>query len=199
MPRRTQSPDVGCNHMATILKFISAFFILTIISCQPNKTGNVNNNTTEKLVIEEDIISKFQWTQLADTTKLKVFYLQLNFLNFPDDNYVGKNILDFKDSISTTALALTNKQRLELYKVVTDTSNFSEGDCGTFHLNAGFIVLDNRKVCSTIDIGCAFNQWNFNPEIPNSNHTSFNEKGLKNIEKLLDDINLKSKKWYDLK
>ena len=150
-----------------------------------------------KFILNENSMSNFKWTQLADTTKLQVCYLQLNFLNFPNDNFIGKNVLDFKDSISTTSLILTNKQRLELFKLITDISNYSEGDCGTFHLNAGFILLDNRKVCSSIDIGCAFNQWNFNPEIPNSKHTSFNEKGFKDMEKLLDDINLKSKKWQN--
>jgi hypothetical protein len=185
--------------MATLFKFISAFFILTITSCQSNNGGKATYNQAEIFLVDENIISKFQWPQLADTTKLKVCYLQINFLNFPDDNYTGKNILDFKDSISTTSLILTNQQRLELFKLVTDTSNYSEGDCGTFHLNAGFILFDNRKICSTIDIGCAFNQWNFTPEIPNSKHTSFNEKGFKNMEKLLDDINLNSQKWQSIK
>ena len=166
--------------MKTLLKNIINILILTTFSCQSTTTG---------YVVNKNKISKFNWIQISDTSKLKVCYLQLNFLNFPDDNYMGKSILDFTDSISTASWILTNKQRIDLFKLVSDTSNYSEGDCGTFHLNAGFILLDSNNVCATIDIGCGFNQWNFNPEIPNSKHTSFNEEGFKKMEKLLDDIN----------
>jgi len=166
-----------------------------MFSCQPNPNKSSSNKEQEKFIIDDNAISKFQWTQLADSTKLKVCYLQFNFLNFPDDNFIGKNILSFKDSISNIFFVLSNKQRLDLLNLVSDTSNYSEGDCGTFHLNAGFIILDNKNIVATIDIGCGFNQWNFNPEIPNSKHTSFNENGFKNMEKLLDDINLNRKNF----
>ena len=85
---------------------------------------------------------------------------------------------------------LTNKQEYQLYELINDKTNFSNGDCGTFHLNAGFFVFENDKICGTINIGCGYNQWNFSSENLNAKWGSFNEKGFKKIEELLDNIHL---------
>jgi hypothetical protein len=136
----------------------------------------------------------FNWAQLKDTTKYNIHYLQLNFLNYPDDTTIGQNILKFKDSISKKPFYLTGGQEYQLYQLINDTTNFSEGECGTFHLNAGILVFDKDKICGTISIGCGYNQWNFSSENSNAKYGLFSDKGFKKMEKLLDDINLSNKK-----
>lgn len=120
--------------------------------------------------------------------------MQLNFLNFPNDSTVGQDILKFADSISNKSFLLLGRQEYQLYQLINDTTNFSEGDCGTFHLNAGILVFDKDKICGTINIGCGYNQWNFSSKNLNSKYGAFNERGFNKMQQLLDDINLNNKK-----
>jgi len=177
--------------MAKIKTFIAIIFSTTFAACLNN-----TKKTSNKIVLSVDSVSlkNFKWTDLLDTSKTKVYYLQLNFLNFPDDNFIGKDIIDFKDSIPNNSFLLDSRQRQELLELISDSSNFSGGDCGTFHLNSGIVVAHKDKINATINIGCGFNQWNFSPENPVSKYGSFNEKGFKQMEKLLDNINLTNQK-----
>ena len=134
-------------------------------------------------------LSVFNWTKLKDTAKYNIRYLQLNFLNLPDDSTVGQDILKFIDSVGNKSFLLTRRQEYQLYQLINDTANFSEGDCGTFHLNAGFLVFDKEKICGTINIGCAYNQWNFSSENLNAKYGAFNERGFSKMQRLLDNIN----------
>lgn len=142
------------------------------------------------LSIDEEAIRKYKWTYLSDTTQGEVYYLQLNFFKSPEENYVGAKILNYLDSVNNIFLLLNNQQRTQLAKIIIDSTNFSEGDCGTFHLNAGFIVVSDKKITATIDVGCAYNQWNFSPQNSHSKYGVLNEKGFREMEKLLDNINL---------
>jgi hypothetical protein len=133
------------------------------------------------------------WRTLSDTTKYSATYIQLNFINHPTDETIGKDIIDLQDEKGGKKMKLTNKQEFNLYKLVTDTTNFSEGDCGTFQLNAGFIIYQDDKAVGKINVGCGYNQWNFFPENNQSKWGGLNEKGFRKMEKLLDDINLTNK------
>ena len=136
----------------------------------------------------------FKWTQLKDTNKYNIRYLQLNFSTLPDDSTLEQDILKFNDPISHKSFLLSGKQKYQLYQLINDISNFSEGDCGTFHLNAGILVFDIDKICGAINIGCGYNQWNFSSENLNAKYGAFNERGFKRMQQLLDDINLNNNK-----
>lgn len=157
-----------------------------------NSCNNNVSNTDKKLNVntDEDAIGNYKWTYLSDTLKGEVYYLQLNFFNSPEGNNVGTKILNHLDSANKSLLILNNQQRIQLAKIILDSTNFSEGECGTFQLNAGFIVVANKKITATIDIGCAYSQWNFMPENASSKYGTLSEKGFKKIQQLLDNINL---------
>lgn len=133
------------------------------------------------------------WQALSDTTKYSATYVQLNFINYPTDETIGKDIIDLKDDKGGKKMKLTNKQEFNLFKLVTDSTKFSEGDCGTFQLNAGFIIYQDDKAVGKINVGCGYNQWNFFPDNNQSKWGGLNEKGFSEMEKLLDDINLTNK------
>ena len=180
------------NHK-NIIYFGFVLSLLTLSSCKKTNTKILEYKSEWK--IDKAEIEKYKWAELTDTIQFQVYYLQFNYLNFPDDNYVGKEIIDFKDSIKTKSFLINKQLRIELLKLVSDTTNFSEGDCGTFHLNGGFIIADKDRIKATIDIGCGFNQWFFNPQNISSKYGSFNDKGFEEMERLLDKINLlKNKK-----
>jgi hypothetical protein len=176
----------------------ASIILLTIIaysalfSCKENDRKSTQNTNT-KWTVDTAEINKYKWSDLIDTVS-KVYYIQLNFLNFPDDNYIGKSITDFADSININSHLLDLRQREELLKLVTDTSNFSEGDCGTFHLNAGFIIVEKRNIKASVDIGCGYNQWKFNPFNDKCKYGAFNQNGFRKLETFLDEINSKKPK-----
>ena len=186
----------------TILKLILSLAVLTCISCsQPsgkkplaNIEDSIPHRKLNNYQVDTSKLLTFKWTRLKDTTKYNIRYLQLNFSSFPNDSAVGQDILKFTDTISNKSFLLSGRQKYQLYQLINDTSNFSEGDCGTFHLNAGILVFDKENICGTINIGCGYNQWNFSSDNLNAKYGAFNERGFMKMQKLLDDINLSNKK-----
>jgi hypothetical protein len=85
---------------------------------------------------------------------------------------------------------LTGRQKQQLFKLVNDSTNFSNGECGTFFLNAGFLIDYKKVKAGKINIGCGFNQWNFEPENKAAKYGGLSKKGFKNMERLIDEINL---------
>jgi hypothetical protein len=134
------------------------------------------------------------WQTLSDTTKYSVTYIQLNLSNQLADDTFGKDILALQNNKEAKKMNLTNKQEFNLFKFITNTTNFSESDCGTFHINAGFIIYQDDKFVGKINIGCGYNQWNFQPENYKSRSGGLSKNGFTEMEKLLDDINLSNKK-----
>jgi hypothetical protein len=201
IPQQRQALPVSCNHMTT-RQLILSLTIFTCISCShpSDKTNSTDikdptaDQNLNSYQVDTTKLSIFDWTQLKDTTKYNIRYLQLNFFNVPDDSTVGQNILKFTDSINNKSFLLTGRQEYQLYQLINDATNFSEGDCGTFYLNAGILVFDKDKICGTINIGCGYNQWNFSSENLNAKYGAFNERGFSKMQQLLDDINLSSKK-----
>ena len=165
---------------------------LTAIFCTSLVLG-ISCNSTTRPVDKDTNKLNFNWQALSDTTKYTVTYIQLNFSNYPTDDTIEKDIFDLQDHKDGKKMKLTNKQEFHLSKLVTDTTNFSEGDCGTFHVNAGFIVYQDDKSVGKINVGCGYNQWNFQPENYQTKWGGLNDKGFSEMEKLLDDINLTNK------
>lgn len=176
---QTQQTTMKIKHLTTIV-FTSLFLG---IGC--NSTTKTVDNQANKL--------DFNWQMLSDTTKYSVKYIQLNFINYPTDETIGIDIYDLQDHKDGKKMELTNKQELNLFNLITDTTNFSEGDCGTFLLNAGFLIYQDDKSVGKINVGCGYNQWNFKPDNYQSKWGGLNDKGFREMEKLLDDINLTNK------
>lgn len=182
--------------LSRLLFFTGTIFFLSCNNVSQKRTPKATNKTDtviKSLSIAKDRLplQRFNWTELSNTDRFEIRYLQLNFLSFPTNEMIGNSIIRFADSLNTKSVLLTNEQVLDLFNLINEKSNFSEGDCGTFHLNAGFFVLLKGKICATIDIGCNYAQWNFSSENPNSKFGFLNEAGVKKMTSLLDDINLK--------
>lgn len=150
-------------------------------------------STHQTYTVDTNQLPFFNWRDIKNTQEYSIRYLQLNFFTFPSIETTHHTILQYEDSINKKTLLLTTKQQYQLYQLICDKRNFSSGDCGTFHLNAGFFVIKKRKICATINIGCGYNQWNFSPENSHSMSGALNRKGFKKMEILLDNINLNIK------
>jgi|GEM_PF-3221448 len=160
-------------------------FVSLVLGISCNSTKMIMDTATDNHTLN--------WQTLSDTTKYSATYIQLNFDQFPMEETVGNDILDFQDGKGGKKMKLTNQQEFNLYKLVTDSTHFSEGDCGTFHLNAGFIIYQGEKIVGKINVGCGYGQWNFFPHNNQSKWGALNEKGFRAMEKLLDEINLTNK------
>ena len=133
------------------LSILSVTSLVLTISCY----SAINSRTG----IQDNSSVYLDWRTLSDTTKYSATYIQLNSTNAPTDETIGKDILNFQNEKRSKKRKLTNKQELALFRLVTDAANFSEGDCGTFQLNAGFIIYQGNKSIGEINIGCGYNQW----------------------------------------
>ncbi len=129
------------------------------------------------------------WEALADTARYSVEYIQLPFHDEPTKEMIGGNILAFQDYPKAKKLQLTNQQERMLCQFVTDTTHFSEGQCGTFQLDAGFIIHANRQVVGIINVGCGYNQWLFEPENSHADQRSLSARGFGKMTVLLDALN----------
>jgi hypothetical protein len=129
------------------------------------------------------------WTAL-NSKQYTVRYYQHNFNNFPTDSTAHLRVVDFADSPDLMTLDSTDVA--SLVHLISDSTNFSDGDCGTFALNAGFIVFNNDETINgIIEVGCGFNQWEFEPFNPNCKWGGLNEKGFRLMSDMLDEINIK--------
>lgn len=124
------------------LKLIPGLAILICSSCF--HPGNDNDPVDGKELIahsyyqiDNSQLSTFKWTQLADTSKYDIRYLQLNFSNFPEDSTIGRDILNTANTNRDSSFLLTGIQEYELYQLINDSTNFSEGDCGTLSSECG--------------------------------------------------------------
>lgn len=177
--QKTRQTTMKIKHLTAI------FFTSLVLGISCNSTTKIADKNTNKL--------DFNWQALSDTAKYSVTYIQLNFINYPTDETIGKDIFDIQDYKDGKKMKLTNKQEFNLFKLVTDTTDFSEGECGTFQLNAGFIIYQGDKSVGKINVGCGYSQWNFQPDNYQSKWGVLNDKGFSKMEKLLDDINLTNK------
>ena len=131
------------------------------------------------------------WTNQSRLHKLDILYVQLNFSPFSDEDIMGKSIEEFTFENNIYALPPTNKS--QLIEIISDSSNFSTGECGTFALNAGFLFLENDTIKGIIEMGCGCSHWGFEPWNKNARDGSLSDSGFEKMTELLDDIHLKTK------
>ncbi len=132
------------------------------------------------------------WVEFEKNLNLDIKYIQLNFNPFLDEEIMGKSIEDlmFKDSVYT--LDKIDKERLS--SIISDSVNFTYGECGTFALNAGFVFIENDTIKGTIQLGCGYADWGFEPGNINSLDGSLSDIGFEKMTTMLDDINKKMNK-----
>ena len=131
------------------------------------------------------------WTAL-NSKQYTIKYFQHNFNNFPTDTTMYLSAADFAESPNLATLDSVDVA--SLVRLISDSTNFSEGDCGTFALNAGIIVFREETIAGLISIGCGYNQWEFKPFNPNCKWGGLNRKGFKQMSDMLDSINAKNEK-----
>lgn len=148
---------------------------------------------TNNLTVDTIRLKNFSWVLLSDTTKYRVCYLQLKSWDNPNIQAGQENILKYKDSIFEKGIWLTSENQIDLSKFINDSINFSDGTCGTFSLDAGFYVVSDKTICSTIDIGCSFNQWLFSSENSLVKGGSLSTPGFTKMTNILDKIYLTKK------
>lgn len=151
-------------------------YLITLITAGCSSPDRSDENRAD--------VQPFEWSALA-SVEASIRYVQLNFDQFPTDRTIEPDPLEHLDS----AMTLTAAQVEQLQALVTDSSNFSEGDCGTFHLNAAIVVARRDSAVGIIRIGCGYNQWNFQPANPMSKWGGLNDRGFAAMQALLDDVN----------
>jgi hypothetical protein len=150
------------------------FFLATLISCSKYKQ-------------ELDL----DWKRM-NSNEYTVKYFQHSFNNFPTDSTMFLKVADFAES--PDLVTLDSIDVATLVQLVTDSTNYSDGDCGTFALNAGIIVFKDDKIKGVISIGCGFNQWQFEPFNADAKWGGLNEKGFQKMSDMLDAVYFKNKK-----
>src|SRR5688572_3580425 len=91
------------------------------------------------------------WKRM-NSNEYTVKYFQHNFNKFPTDRTMSLKVVDFAES--PNLVTLDSIDVATLIQLVSDSTNYSESDCGTFALNAGIIVFKNDKIKGLISIGC---------------------------------------------
>lgn len=132
----------------------------------------------------------FSWKQLSDTVNYRVAYIYWDEGTYADKGTLGKDILDFATESKSKKTELTGKQQLKLVKLVTTTINFSGTPCAAFDLNSGFIIYKGASVVGKINVGCAYNQWNFTPANALAKQGAFGKKGIKLMKSFVDGITI---------
>ena len=168
----------------SFINILTVLSLILLFGCNQNSDSSKQDRKAfkEKLDIE--------WINLS-TAGYTVKYIQLDFKNYPSEEMMEANLLDNVNS--DNVMVLTQDQIIKLARLVTDSSNFSNGECGTFHLNAGFVIEKEAFVRGIITIGCGFNQWEFQPDNTFSKFGALNDDGFDIMTKLLDEINLENK------
>lgn len=143
----------------------------------------------EKIEMSKNI--EIDWPKQNSVSEYDIIYVQLNFNPFLDEEFMGKGIEELMYKDSTYSLDPTDKFRLT--EIISDSLNFSKGECGTFALNAGFIFTRNDTIKGIIEMGCGYSDWGFQPMNKNSMDGSLSDLGFEKMTKMLDEINLKMK------
>ncbi len=139
--------------------------------------------------LELPLKTDIHWTSSNQFSEYDIRYIQLNFDPFINEEIMGRGIeeLMFKDSMYT--LDLIDKNRLS--KMISDSLNFSRGECGTFALNAGFVFIKNDTIRGIIEMGCGCYDWGFEPGSNFSQDGSLSDQGFEAMTIMLDSINYK--------
>ncbi len=134
---------------------------------------------------------EINWSERDKILEYEVNYIQLNFNPFIDKDIMGKGIEELMYKDSTYPLDQIDKAKL--FDIISDSLNFSYGECGTFALNAGFVFIKNDTIRGIIKMGCGYYQWGFEPWNKNALDGSLSDSGFEKMIKIVDGINLKKK------
>lgn len=114
------------------------------------------------------------WAAITDSN-IQVYYHQFNMLHYPTEEWMTESSIPAPPV--ETMHRLPHRQRQLLDQLINDSTNFSEGDCGTFHLNAVILAVQHDTLRGLIDLGCGFHQLYFKPRNSQSKWGSLNRKG----------------------
>lgn len=161
--------------------------VLTILSFAI--VGCSSNGTPASSPIGKE--ASINWKLFMDTTKYKAVFLEESFDTVTNNNQPAVNDLPgLLHSKRTRTVALNSKQQIILAKLITDPGHFTEGRCGSFFLNAGFVFRDkNNKDVAHVIVGCGYDKWVFSPNNSLSKYGLLNQGGLLKLQKLLDELN----------
>src|SRR6218665_94346 len=125
--------------------FLYSFFLMLIVSCQE----------TDLVIVGHDNQFEKHYTS--------VYYFDANL---KEDEY---SIWESDSSIDLNKLK--NKTKLEkseidaLLGIMKDSECFqTEGECGTYSDNAGFLFYKNKKIIKVITVGCSYSYFSNSPE-----------------------------------
>ncbi len=135
------------------------------------------------------MIPNFDWQLLVDTNSFKIVYIALPKTEKKDTSRRNLMVLDFVNTGNAIKYELTNTEEYFLLHLLTDSSSFDAGDCGTFELEGGFVVYKKEELAAYINLGCGYNQWVFHPANSFARPGSLNEQGFWKMQALLDNIN----------
>lgn len=147
-------------------------------------------SNSEQIEMTKNI--EIDWSNPGEHSDYDINYIQLNVDPFLNEEITGKGIEELMYTDSIYPLEQIDKTRLT--EIISDSLNFSYGECGTFALNAGFVFTKNDTIKGIIALGCGFSQWRFEPWNINAMHGSLSDEGFDKMTKMLDEINLKMKK-----
>lgn len=157
-----------------IQKIGCLFLLIGIASCSKHKQ-------------ELDV----DWRRL-NSEEYTIKYLQHNFDPFVSDSTMYLKVVDFAES--PNLVTLDSSDVVSLVQLISDSSNFSGGQCGTFALNAGIIVFQEETIKGIVSIGCGYSQWEFEPDNTHCRYGGLNTKGFELMTKMLDEINRKNER-----
>lgn len=163
-----------------ILTLIS---ICTLISCG----SNADSEHQSKLTLKQDLT--VDWSAIEANDNYRIYYIPLNYDPFYNNETDGKHITDFmyKDSL----YELDAEDYFAFTTFVADSLNFTDGECGTFALNAGFIITEFEVIRGYVDLSCGFIDWTFYPFNRCSGGGNVSDQGFVKMTEMLDAINTK--------
>lgn len=123
--------------------------------------------------------------------------LDLDVVFYAMDSLAQEEWIDvplFKDGtlhnrVRRPGVRLNSDQKRRLFSMCSDSEYYDEvGECGTFHLNAGFLINYGRETIGVVELGCGHWQWRFTPENALVNYGAMNEIGREALTPLLDEL-----------
>ncbi|MBL7731706.1 MAG: hypothetical protein JNM88_11055 [Chitinophagaceae bacterium] len=171
-----------------IKQLITIFILCVYIGCKERQGDAPVAAKPSPVVWDEKAGRQFQWDLLKDTLQYKVYLLRLTDSGYPEEAFTGKRIADFAALVPDSAVLLDGTEQLDLLTIIKEESNFSAGDCSTFHLNGGFLVRTGNGFCASLSMGCGYGQWLPDPAGPLPFYGMLTERGREKAWGLMDGV-----------
>lgn len=155
------------------------------MSCENSSSdGDQHHN---KLMWSQNL--DLDWNAIESNDDFRIYYFPVNSDPFYNDETSGKDITDFMYNDSLYELDAEDYRIFVNF--VSDSSNFTGGECGTYALNSGFVIEEFNTIHGFVNLGCGFMDWRFHPFNNYSQGGSVSDKGFAKMSELLDGINAK--------